>query len=171
MSQESISICTSTPPSSPLSTAVLNSRSRHAGAAFHGITFFGAVGVAPPDEKLLSSLAASSESPLLCRGDTFKRVSRTRLHFTGTVDEDTRFLFAFSKAPVGAAPWPSVSFTLAKRRDAERPNAWNTRFRRTPPRCPTKALCLFVETGPTISSARLSMIAGSTPAWQKRNRA
>ena len=45
------------------------------------------------------------------------------IHFFGAAEEDACFLFAFSKVPVGAAPWPSVSFTSAKRRGAERPRA------------------------------------------------
>ena len=83
--------------------------------AFSGATFFAPKGGVSVEGRLLSPLRPSSESPLLRRGDCCKISSRIRPFFFGAADEDTRFLFAFSKALVGAAPWPSASFASAAR--------------------------------------------------------
>ena len=107
----------SSPSSSSLSGAVLNSRSRFGGTTLKGGASLGiAKRGASAAAWLLSSLPMSSESLLLCRGDYCKMASMSRPLFFGSADEDACFRFAFSKAfAFSGPPWPSASFNSAAR--------------------------------------------------------
>ena len=71
-----------------------------------GVALFKTGGKASLEGELLPSLPTSSDSPLLYNGETLRTTLRIRLRFVGMAKAEPRFLFAFSRATVGAGPFP-----------------------------------------------------------------